>query len=410
MIIGDNIGISKDINESKMDAALEVLNYFTSKDTQRYLFNTGVSFSAISELWYDNDKICKEGLCDIFKDIQFTTEPGFIKEGGENYKKKYQKYIYQFLYEDKTMEETLKHINGINKVCYVSLDTKDSYVGLMCFIFFSVVSALMLLSLIFIFKNDFCPFFIFLSNDFWMITVLGSIVLLWISLFNYERISTVKCHLNILLMSIGYTFNIGPSLYKLIIQYPKENKISTWIKNHNRYIFLFFITLVDILMSGISLLNPYTVKSVLIEDGENFEKCNYNSGYSIIILLLYKFLIVILILYLAFVERNISTSLHDVRFITSALYINIFYFILILILHILKILNYIWYFIFQTVITSIISISNYLFLYISRISIKFEKKEKFRIEETSNNHFKVIIKSNPIGTKTYSSKDELNSK
>jgi len=59
-----------------------------------------------------------------------------------------------------------------------------------------------------------------------------------------------------------------------------------------------------------------------------------------------------------------------------------------------------YYFILQTVSTSIISITNYIFLYVSRIFLKFDKKEKLRIEETSNNHFKIIISSSQTETKT----------
>jgi len=227
-IIGNNIGINKDIDETKKDAALEVLKYFTSQDCQRFLFNNEIILSAINEFWYDDDdKICENELCNTFKDIQFTAKPGFIKEGGENYKKKNQNYIYQFLYQNKSLEETVKHIDYITKLYCVSLDTKNSYIGLICFILFSIVSTLMLLSLIFIYKDKLHPYFMLLSNDFWIITILGSVVLLWIPLFNYGRISTLKCHLKILLMFIGYTINIGPSLYKLIIQNPKDNIIST---------------------------------------------------------------------------------------------------------------------------------------------------------------------------------------
>jgi len=315
MIIGYSIGITKDIEESKKDAALEVIKYFTSKDLLRYLLhNDFLSLSAINELWYD-DKLRKNGLDDTFKDIQFIAEPKFLKEGGEEYKKKFQKYLYQYLYGDKSIEETVKSIDDITKIYYVSLDTKNSYVGLVCFVFYFVTSTLMLLSLIFIYKDKLRPFFKFLSNDFWIITVFGSFILLWIPVISYGRITILKCHLRLLLISIGYTFSICPSLYKLIVQLPKENKISIWIKNHNKYSFLFFIILIEIFMNSIFLINPYTITSIVIEEGENFERCKSNGEYGIIILLVYKFLVIALTLYLTYVERSIPATLNDMRFI-----------------------------------------------------------------------------------------------
>jgi len=402
LIVGKIIGIAKNIDETKKNAALEIVKLFTSKEYQRNKFENGIMLSAMNELC-NCDEICNERVaktCDFQKSIQFTSEPRFIKERGEGCRKKYQKYIYQFLYKNKTIEETLKHVIDITKIYYVSLDTVDSYAGLFCFIFFSVVSTLMLLSLIFIYKDNLHLYFKFLSNDFWIITVLGSVIILWVPLINYGRITTLKCHLKVLLMSVGYTFSIGPSFYKLIIQYPKENKISKWIKNHNKYIFLILNLFVDILMNSISLINPYTVKSILIEEGENFEICKYNSKYSIILLLLYKLSVILLMLYLIYVERNISSTLHNMKFIISVLYIDTLFIIIIFIYHIIEIKNYISNFLFQTLITSIISISNYLLLYISRQLLKYDTKEKVRIEETSNNHFKFIINSTQIESKT----------
>jgi len=181
-IDGNNMGIIKNISEDKKEAALEVLKYFTSKEYQIKIFNEKC-IPAISELWYD-EELCKNELCDIAKSDQFTMEPEFIKDKPDYYRKKYQKYIYQYLYgNDITVDEASKHIEDLTKVYYVSLDTKNSYVGLICFVFFSVISAFMLLSLIFIFVDNFNPFFMFLSEEFWIITVLGSIMVFWIPLW-----------------------------------------------------------------------------------------------------------------------------------------------------------------------------------------------------------------------------------
>ena len=236
-IVGNNFGIIKNIPKEKKDAAIEVFKFFTSKEFQKKNFESHAFTTAINELWYD-EKSCKNGFCDIIRDVQYTGEPKFIKNGPENYKKKYQQYINQYLYENKTVDETLKQINDVTKVYYVSLNTDNSNVGLTCFILFSVISSLMLLSLILIFREDFQPFFAFLPKEFWIITVIGSVLFLWIPITNYGSVTTLKCHLKPLLLSVGFTLSFFPSMHNLIILFPKENKLSQWV-NDNKYIFFF---------------------------------------------------------------------------------------------------------------------------------------------------------------------------
>ena len=389
-VAGNNIGIIKNISKEKKDAALEVVKFFISKEFQKQGFETGTFVSAINEFWYDKEVCKNDEICDIFKNVQFTVEPKFIQKEPDDYKKKYQEYIYQFLYENKTINETLKQINDLKKIYYVSLNTENSYVGLICFIYFSVISILMLLSLIFIIGDTFHPFFNFLTNDFWIITILGSIMILWVPITIYGPVTTLKCHLKVFLLSIGYTFSVCPSLFKLIVHFPKKNKISPWI-NNNKYPFLLFNILIDILVNSVSIINPYTSQPVLIEDGESFEVCKFNGEYSIIIVMIYKLVIIFSILFLVFAEWNHSPNKYNLRFIVSTIYIDILSLILIYVFHFIKINNYILYFILQTVITSIISITNHLLLYVNRIFLKIFKNEELVIEKISTNNFKFVV-------------------
>ena len=190
----------------------------------------------------DDETICNDDFCDLIKKVQFTVEPKFIKEGPEDYDKRFKKYIYQFLYEDQTLEKILKKIWDITNVYYISLDTENSYIGLICLIFISIISFLMLLSLLVLFNDNFSPYISFLSSDFWIITVLGFIIILWIPIFNYGPVEAIKGQLKPLLLSVGYTLNICPTLYKLIFHFPEDNKVKRWIIKH-KYILLVNIKL-----------------------------------------------------------------------------------------------------------------------------------------------------------------------
>jgi len=382
MIAGCNIGITNRIEEDKKDMALVIAKYMTSKVLQKKIFSSLTTLTAFTELLYDKT-VCEKAPCDIIKEKQFTTEPEFIRDGPENYGKRYQKYIYQYLYQNKPINETLKQINDITKIYYISLTTENSYVGLICIILLFVISFLMLISLIFPFKEDFKPFFKFLPNDLWIVSVLGSILILWIPIFSYGPVKTLKCHIKPLLFSIGYTLNICPVIYKLIIQFPDDNKISVWVNKHI-YLFLFFNILIDIIINSISFINPNIKNSILIKDGENFEICDYKKEYSILILLIYEFLTIFLLLLLIFAEWNITSTMHDVRFIVPVLYIDILFFIFAFIYFIFKIKNYKIYFIVQVIALTIISISHYIFLYEFRLILAFIRKNNINTKFLSN--------------------------
>jgi len=374
MVKGVNIGIKNNISSEKRDAALEILKYVTSKNYQREQFASGKTLTAISE-FLDDEEMCKKSPCNLLKEIQGVGEPKFITDGPENYAKRYKKYIYNFLYENKTIDETLKQIFDITKLYEVSLDTENTSIGLISIIYFSVVSLLMLSSLIFLYINSLNKYYLFLPKTFWIITILGSILIIWVPVIHLGSPKTVKCHLKPLLVIVGYTLSICPTLQRLIAQFPEENKISAWVIKH-QFIFLIFHLLIDIMINSISLINPYTSKIVSIEDGESFETCKFNGEYSIIIVIVYKFLEIFLMLFLVFTEWNLLDTAYDMKFILLALYIDILCAIVIYIFHIIQVKNYITFYIIQVITTSLVSISNYMFLYGSRLLVIFIFKDK----------------------------------
>jgi len=401
-ISGNNIGIIRNITDDKREASLEVLKFFTNEKRQKEIFQNKLGGTAIDKLM-DEEELCEDGICDIFKDAQFTVGPQNLRDKPVNYKKRYQKYIYQFLFnENKTIDETLKHINDITKVYYVSLETKDSYLGLLFFIYSSVISILMLLSLVFLFKDNFRPFFMFLSNDFWIITILGSILLLWIPYFNYGEVQTTKCHLRLIYFTIGFTLSVCPTFHKLIALFPEEKKVIRWVVKH-KYLFLIFNIIIDISLCSISLLNRYTLQYVLVEDGESFEKCKFNGIYSIIIPNIYKLLVIFLMLFLIFVEWNISTFIYEIKFISIVLYTDVLFIILIYVFHIININNYKVYFALQSISTYTISLINYIFLYGYKIFLGFIRKKDLKLQFIKNINNKFINKESQLQTKTYDS-------
>jgi len=206
---------------------------------------------------------------------------------------------------------------------------------------------------------------------------LGSILILWIPLFSYGSIKSLKCNLRLLLFFIGYTFNFSPILYQLISHFPKKSEISIWVHKH-RYMYLLLDLLIVI---------------------ENLKMCEYKGKFSIIILTGYIVIRIFLILQLLFIERNISETKVERKFIISTLYFDILYFILSVILCALstniKIKSYVTHFVIQTVNFIVISITNFIFLYCCRLFIRI-KHFSLKIEEVSKNHFNFIIPDSDI--------------
>jgi len=408
MVLGYNMGIVKNLNEVKRNAALEVVKYFTSKKYQKNMFKNGLCTTALTEVLKDED-VCVNAPCDVVNKVQFIGIPKFIKDESENYKDSYKKYIYQFLYENKSIKETLKQIADITKIYYITLNTENSYTGFICFVIISVISLLMVLSLLFLLNEVFLPFFKILPIDFWIIIILGSVMILVAPFISYGSIKTINCYLRPLILSLGYTFNICPILYKLISRYPKQNKTVTWVSNH-KYMFLLSNCLIDGLLCIIALTNldPFNPTLFLVEDGENFKMCKYKGDYTIVFIILYKFIVIFFMLFFIFVERNISTMMHDMRFTAVALYIDTLCIFLILFFHFVIIENYKSYFIIQTIITSVISITNYISLFGFRIIFGLIRKQDLKAQFINNVYDNFAINETQMKTNNYNTFENNN--
>ena len=216
---------------------------------------------------------------------------------------------------------------------------------------------------------------------------------------NYGRVIPLKCQLKLLLLSLRYTFNIYPIIHKLIIQFPEKNRLLIMMNKHE-YLFLLLNVFIDILINSISIINGCILQSILVEDGENFEICKFNGEYSVMLLIVYKLLIVFVISFLIFVEWNMPIIKYDIRFIVSTIFIDALSIILIYIFHIIKINNYVFYFLLQTLITSIISISNYIFLYGFGLFLAFIKKQNIKLQFINNINEQFVNNETQLKIKT----------
>ena len=167
IIFGNNISIAKYPNDKAYDkrkeAALFVFKYLASREIQKEFLTKRILIPGIMDLYYDED-VCKIAHCQLFRSIQPIGKPIFERDDYNYYAEKFKIYFSEFLYGNVSAKDALKNIKDISYIYEISTSTKYTSAGLINFLIFSVIITLMFLSLIFIFLNNFNPFFEFLSQ------------------------------------------------------------------------------------------------------------------------------------------------------------------------------------------------------------------------------------------------------
>ncbi|OUM63614.1 hypothetical protein PIROE2DRAFT_9759, partial [Piromyces sp. E2] len=323
-LIGYNIGIDSNIGEDKKESAIEAVKIMTSKEFQKSQVLEGTIISGISSLYNDTEVCSKVMGCEIYNTIQPIAKPVNKIVDYIEYSKKFTTYFYDFLYGNKnndTEESILKKIDDITRLYNVSVNSKETSIGLIL--------------------------------D-WIMVITGIIMIASTSFINYGEMSDFKCTFKNNLFSLGYSFITIPILCQLIINFPETNRISIWVNKYRKNCILTLI-FIDVLLNGLSLVKPHGVENIIIDEGENFQMCKIS----------------------IFVEWNFSETLNDIRFVLSFIYTNVISFSLYVILIFTVNNNYKSYFIAQECIIYIITISNYILIFGIKIILPqlYEKDE-----------------------------------
>jgi len=400
IVTGYNIGINNYIVKERKEASLKALNYMVTMEFQKKYVKKDLVMSAIKEIYYD-EEVCEIIDCEIYRNVQLVALPTGVSNDFNNYFENFKNFVYAFLYKNEmTAPEALKNIINLIEVHKITINSKDSYFGLIIFAISTFFSVIMFLSLVFLFIEKYFPYFEFLPADCWIFIVLGSISILSVCYTFFGEINTTRCFLKYILSSFGITLILTSVLYKLIINFPGyNNKITNYINKH-KYQYFFVFSLINLTIEMFILLAPYDIHEVYAKNNLNFKICKMKNvpGKIIIYLgILYKFLIIMISLALLFVEWNLRETYHDIRLVTAAMYINIIYFILYIILDYVVIKNFIGYYITNISLIIVISLTNYIILYGYRIIIGFFRK-KDRNTLFINNVNKNFINNESINT------------
>ncbi|ORX80267.1 periplasmic binding protein-like II [Anaeromyces robustus] len=410
---GSLIGINKYISEERIRAAAEFVRYITSYEIQKEKIMYSKGYTTLTPL-YDDEEVCQYVDCELGKKVQPIIRPSNLTDNYDKYSTQFRKYFSDFLFGNKTAEETLTRINDITGIYYVTLDNKENYaIVLIILIITIIIITIMTLSLIFLLINRYKSWFSFLSADLWLIIYFGLMISIGPIILRYGEITHIKCHLGYSYLALGYNLIYIPILYKLIVNFQVKNKLTTWIQK-NKYLFLVIFILIDLIfIILLYLLNPNYVVTNIIDEGKNFKYCKITSTAGKLIfttLFAEKLLIFLCILMFIFMEWSLKKTSTDLKLILSAIYTNALILIVSYITHFINYKDYINKFILDTSIKLFYVFSNYIYLYGIRTILPFVLNNKEAAER--DKYLKKIItsRSSNSHTKTNLIATENNSK
>jgi len=362
---GSNIGVNKYISDEKIDAAIEIIKYMTSKTTQKECVLNYGFVSAITDLYYDDD-VCEKENCELYRGFQPIARPGMLTDDYGKYSFKFRQYMHEFLFENADAIETLTKINDLTKVYHVSFDITTSLEGFIVLLITMILATLMLFSLVFLFIDSTKKCFHIISVKSWLLVILGLMLYLGAIFTEYGELTNLKCRLNFIFISVGYTLVIVPYLNQLIANIPEKDNFASTI-DRNRKLILSIYSVMDIALNiSLIFISSFKTKDMEINDGKNYRICKFDDPigkYIMLALMVGKIGMTIAFTFLLFIEWSIVKTVKDIRILTSTLYVNILTIAAVIIMKFVKIDYYKNHFIIYSAITLIFVFSNYLFIY-----------------------------------------------
>jgi len=182
--------------------------------------------------------------------------------------------------------------------------------------------------------------------------------------------------MKIILLNFGITYTIIPPFHKLIINIPNRNIIKKWCLNH-KFLFLFIFNFFDMLMLLFFVFPSSQIDEEVVLEGKKYEVCKINNTISntiITINIIVKFLVMISILFLIYLEWERKDTFYDLRMIVFSNYSNILLMILLLIIDNIKINNYVVYYIFTYSLCMLYVLITYISFFWFKIYTSYTKE------------------------------------
>jgi len=354
---GYNIGINNNIIDEHKEYAIEAFKFITSKETQKKHLIQSHTVSAIDSL-YDDEDVCKTMDCELIKNVQ-----SFFHKYDDYYYDEFKDYMYDFLYGNDTAEETVKKINEINKISVISSNPSETIEGFIVMILIIVLIGIMVSSLCLLFVSKYKTYFKFLSNDLWLMNILGSIIMLLSVFTEYGERTSNKCKFKYILLSEGFSLTLFPIIYQLLISLFQKNKKVEWIKNH-KFTSLMVPIFIEIFFNLLLYISNFNIDEYMNTTGHNYKYCKMKSIFgrlTLFLLLLGKFFMMLFCELLMFFEGSIAKF--EIKVLNSYFFINFMFSVLLLVVYSLDFKSHISKFVLFSFLSILMSLNNYLFIF-----------------------------------------------
>jgi len=409
IIGGFNLGINKNIPKDRMNASLEVIKVINSEEFQKEFIIKQLGYITSIEKLYNDPEVCKYIPCGILEEVQYYYRPQASKKYINLFNDKAVLNIQNFIDGKLTVDEVLTNIDDITRIYYLDIKSTTGTIILSILI---GISCIVIITTLFIFVPRFKSHFTFLSTDLWIIYSLGSILIL-LSMFEYFNESTErKCLLRKQTIVNAYCLFLIPLVYRLIINFPLTNKISTFSIN-NKYICIIGLYSIQLLLTILSCcFAKYRNNEVNMSNtNKNFYMCANDNSIGKVLMVIqigYDGILYIIVCALVFLEWNVVQTSFDIRQFSVVIIINGITVILLLAMNYIEINNYLMYnllFIFID-LTSVIVSHIYIFvvrLFISLFKDKYNESEDKKIGDMIQNSRYGNASTSYVGTNTNAS-------
>jgi len=382
---GYNIGINKYINHEKKMAAATVLKFITSPEMQKKLIKDYKFLTAIPSL-YDDEEVCNSIDCNSLKKVQFIVRPTSNSSDYSDYSERFRNSAFEYIFKNKDISDVVDEIEHITKPYDITLNPKNNITEFILSILIFICSIVMIISIKYIFIDKYKSNFEFLPKDFWIIYIVGAFIMMNAYYIDLGKTDITKCKFKIILLNIGIDLNLLPILYKLLINFPIENKYSKWI-SRNRYKFLLVFIIFNLSFICYFSTITFNINKIKMKDNRIYNICEIGKNGQIVlfILLLLKNIRLLVMFLFIFLEWNIRQTSYDIRHILSTISIDIICFIILYTIIFTK-LKYNYYSVHHIIFSGILfifALSNYIYLYLIKIIRLYISKDLKQQQNTN---------------------------
>ena len=320
---GFNMIINEFISEEKKIAAGKIIDYLLSKEIQKKYAIKFNKRSAMDELYYDED-LCNKINCEFEKSMQLVARPTHLLSDYDKYSLKFRTYLYDFLYNNATVKDTIQKINDIAIINTISY---SSSIGIVIIVISSIIMIVILLSYGIILQKRNHFYLRMYNKSSWFIMLLGLCILISYNITLLGELNVFKCTFHLLLPTIGISFFAYPTFIHEIINFPELNKYSEFIKRNNKIVII-GLMVTDIIYGVLfHYISPLQIKPIYVDGGKNFNTCIIKSNNHLVFLIImyvFKFILWFITTILNFIEYNIKIISSEMKTISVILYCNTF--------------------------------------------------------------------------------------